>query len=117
MKTARSKAPLQWENVGDTQVLRLWQSEEYPQTSILRVSNAAYRKFFQDPKGFMAFVNEHNIFSKDVIVAGPWVSLSSVDQKDNPPDWVLTLVHGKRSTMIVAALPELELEDASSKTK
>jgi hypothetical protein len=120
MKAGRSDASLQWEKVGDEQVLKLWKlegPEKYPQISVLRVSNITYLKFFQDAKGFMEFVNEHPIFSKPVIVAGPWVSLSSADQKDEPADWVLTLVHGKMSTAIVAALPQLKLEDASSKTK
>jgi hypothetical protein len=40
-----------------------------------------------------------------------------VDQKDASPDWVLTMVHGKRSTMIVAALPQLKQEEASSKMR
>ena len=94
-------------------MMKLWQvegKEVWPQVSVLRVSNAQYLKFSQDPKGFMDFVNVHKLFSKPVIVAGPWVSLSSVDQKDDSSDWVLTLLHGKRSTMIVAALPQLKQE-------
>lgn len=120
LAAARSDASFQWENVDGAQVARLWQVEGasvYPQISVLRVSNNTYLKFSRDPKGFMKFVNAHKVFSKDVIVAGPWVSLSSVDQKDDPPDWVLTLVHGKMSTMIVAALPQLKQEDAGSKTQ
>jgi len=117
MKTPRSDASFQWENKGGEQVLRLWQKDVYPQIALLKVSNVSFLKFFQDPKSFMAFVNEHQVFSKAVIVAGPWVSLSSVDQKDQQPDWVLTLVHGKMSTMIVAALPQLKLEDDSSNKK
>jgi hypothetical protein len=115
---ARSDASLQWESVDGTQVLRIWQvdgASVYPQIAVLRVSNFTYLKFSQDPKGFVKFVNAHKVFSKDVLVAGPWVALSSVDQKDDPPDWVLTLVHGKMSTMIVAALPQLKQEDASPK--
>jgi hypothetical protein len=111
---------MQWEKVNGTQVMRIWQVEGkdiWPQISVLRVSNATYLKFSQDPKGFMKFVNEQKVFSKDVIVAGPWVSLSSVDQKDASPDWVLTMVHGKRSTIIVAALPQLKQEEASSKMR
>jgi hypothetical protein len=114
---ALSDVSIKWENIDGRQVLRVWQLEGpniYPQISVLRVSNDAYLKFSQDPKGFMSFVNGHKVFSKDVIVAGPWVSLSSVDQKSNPPDWVLTIVHGKKSTMIVSALPQLKQEDPGS---
>jgi hypothetical protein len=117
---ARSDVSIKWENVDGRQVLRVWQLEGpniYPQISVLRVSNDAYLKFSQDPKGFMNFVNAHKVFSKDVIVAGPWVSLSSVDQRSNPPDWVLTIVHGKKSTMIVSALPQLKHEDSGSDTQ
>jgi hypothetical protein len=116
----RSDVSVKWENVDGPQALRVWQLEGpniYPQISVLRVSNDAYLKFSQDPKSFMNFVNAHKVFSKDVIVAGPWVSLSSVDQKSNPPDWVLTIVHGKKSTMIVSALPQLKQEDPGSNTQ
>jgi hypothetical protein len=117
---AESEKPLRWEAAEGTQVLRLWQLEgpnTWPQISVLRVSNSTYLKFSQNPKGFMEFVNAHKVFSKDVILAGPWVSLSSVDQKNDPTDWVLTIEHGKMSTMIVSALPQLKLEDPDSQAK
>lgn len=110
LDTARTAATVRKENVDGIQVMRLWELESkelWPQIAVLRVSNASYLKFSQDPQGFMKFVNEHKIFSKDVIIAGPWVSLSSVEAKAGPSDWVLTLIHGKKSTMIVAALPQL----------
>jgi len=106
--------PLAWAKLtDDIQVLRTWQLEGadvYPQVSLLRVSNTAYQNYFRDPQGFMKFVNMNKVFSKDVIIAGPWVSLSSFDAKDESPDWVLTMVHGKMSTMIVSALPQLKQE-------
>jgi hypothetical protein len=42
-----------------------------------------------------------------VIEAGPWVTLSSAGEKNDPPNWDLMLSHGRTSTMIVAALPQL----------
>ncbi|MGB2899459.1 MAG: hypothetical protein WBB89_09350 [Candidatus Acidiferrum sp.] len=109
-------APLEWEKLRDgVQMLRVWQLEDpkaYPQISVLRVSNAEYLKFFQDPQGFVKFVNANKVFPKDVKVAGPWVTLSSYNP-NNPnddPDWVLTLVHGKLSYMVVSALPQLTQE-------
>lgn len=118
MKTVRSEAPLKWQNVEAGQVVRLWQLEgptAYPQVSVMRVSNSQYLKFSQNPRAFMEFVNQKKVFSKAVIEAGPWVTLSSVDQQGAPLEWVLTLLHGKRSTLIVAALPELKQEEANSK--
>jgi hypothetical protein len=58
----------------------------------------------------MEFVNKHHVFSKDVIVVGPSVALSSLGRKEDSQDLVLTLVHGKKSTMIVSAVPQLNWE-------
>jgi hypothetical protein len=113
-------APLEWEKLPDgVQMLRVWQLEGeklYPQVAVLRVSNAEYLKFFQDPQGFLKFVNANKVFSKDVIVAGPWVSLSSYVPKDETSGWLLTLYHGKLSTMLVSALPQLVQEYPAPKT-
>jgi hypothetical protein len=98
------------------QVLKVWQLEGqdvWPQISILRVSNATYLKYLQNPKGLVDFVNQNNIFSKAVIQAGPWVTLSSAGEKDGSPDWDLTLMHGKLSSMIVSALPQLPLDSGA----
>jgi hypothetical protein len=113
---------MKWQDVGTdgTQVMKVWEVEGadvWPQVSILRVSNATYLKFFQDPRGFMEFVNAEHVFSKDVIEADPWVSLPSVDDKDPSPEWVLATVHGKTSRMLVAALPKLKQEEDRSKMR
>lgn len=116
MNKARLDGHLQWENVASTQVLKVWELDGkpreavYPQICVMRISNSDYLRFAHDHKGFKQFVNDHQIFSKKIIVAGPWVSLSSVDGKRVPPDWILTMVHGKMSTMIVSALPQLKRE-------
>ena len=104
---------MEWQMIDDMQVLRVWELEGrdvWPQISILRVSNTTYLKYFQNPKDLVDFVNQNNIFSKAVIQAGPWVTLSSAGGKNGTPDWDLTLMHGKLSTMIVSALPQLPLE-------
>jgi hypothetical protein len=109
-----AKSSIQWETVDGSQVLKLWQLEgpkSWPQTTIVRVSNETYKKYSQDPRKFVKFVNVHKFFSKDVITAGPWVTLSSVEQDVDSPNWVLTLVHGKASTLIVSALPQLKTEE------
>jgi hypothetical protein len=111
-----ARASIKWETVDGSLVLKVWQLEganSWPQTTIVRVSNDSYKKYSQDPKRFVKFVNMHKFFSKDVITAGPWVTLSSVQQ--DVDWWVLTLVHGKASTMIVSALPQLKTEEAEPK--
>jgi hypothetical protein len=104
---------LKWEKLrAGTEVLKVWVLDGprvYPQVAVLRVSNAAYLEFSRDPKRFMKFVNLHQIFPKPVIVSGPWVSLSSIDQK--------AVVHGKMSSMIVSALPQLMQEHDDLKAK
>ena len=108
------KESAKWEKADDIQVLKLWELEGakvFPQVSILRVSNERYRKFFENPKGFGEFVNQHKIFSKDVITAGPWMTLSSVEQQADPPGWVLTALHGHMSTAVVSALPLLRMKN------
>jgi len=115
----KNLTPVQWEKLGeDVQVLRVWQLEgtsAYPQVSVLRVSDATYLKFFQDPQGFLKFVNANKVFSKDVIVAGPWVTLSSYVPQGQTSGWLLTLYHGKLSTMLVSALPSLIQEEPAPK--
>src|SRR5215470_10506578 len=81
--------------------------DKFPQVTILRVTNATYIKLLQDPQSLMEFVNKHKMFAKDVIQVGPWVSLSSVGKEQPPKCWVLTLLHGKLSTMLVSALPQI----------
>ena len=113
---ADQKTSLKWQKIDDMQVLKVWQLEGqdvWPQISILRVSNATYLKYFQNPKSLVDFVNQNNIFSKAVIQAGPWVTLSSAGEKAGSPDWDLTLMHGKLSRMIVSALPQLPLDSGA----
>lgn len=117
-ESARSGGPIQWEAVEGMQVLKLWKlekAEAWPQIDVLKVSNADYQKFSQNPKALMEIVNKNRFFSKDVIKAGPWVTLSSVEQDDDTDEWILTVEHGKMSTMIVSALPKLTLEKERKK--
>jgi hypothetical protein len=100
----------QWELVNGVQVLKVWQLEGkkvWPQVVIVRLSNSQYQKFSDNPEGFMQFVNQNKLYLIDVIKAGPWVTLSSVEGQAKPKEWLLTLMHGKQSTLIVGALPKL----------
>lgn len=112
---------LNWDKLKEgVEVLRVWELEgkdAYPQLAVVRVSNVDYYEFSKDPKEFMSFVNAKKIFSKDVIFSGPWVTLSAIDQKADQLGWVLTLLHGKLSWMIVSALPRLLQEYGERKTK
>lgn len=114
-KTEQKKMPSpKWVKLKDgAQILRVWHldpPESYPQIAVLRISNAKYLKFFEDPEGLKEFVNANEVFSKPVNTVGAWVTLSSFNpnnSKSADPDWVLTLVHGKLSYMVVSALPQL----------
>lgn len=104
----------------DISLLRVWQLEGkqyYPQVSVLRVSDATYLKFFQDPQGFLDFINGNNVFPVRARVVASWVSLSSVVPKDQASGWVLTCVHGKTSLTACSALPQLSAESSATKPK
>src|SRR5215472_6686566 len=74
------QSPVTWMDLGSgVKVLRVWQigdSSVWPQVAVLQVPNSFYLKYFQDPQGFMAFVNQNKVFSKDIITPGPWTTLS-----------------------------------------
>jgi hypothetical protein len=110
-----------WEPVGDIDVVKLWKLEgpnTWPEIVIVRMSNAEYQKYSHDPNAFMDFANKNALFSKPAILAGPWVGLSYVDKHEPPPDdWILLAEHGKMSSLIVAALPKLVVENKKIKAK
>jgi hypothetical protein len=120
-KTEQKKmTPLKWVKLKDgVHMLRVGQLEagEYPQISVLRVSNATYLKFFQDPEGFLNFVNENQVFPDRAEKVASWVSLSSYVPKDEADGWVLTCVHGKTTLMACSALTQLNQENPAPKTK
>jgi hypothetical protein len=102
----------------DVQVLRGWPSPDgkFPEVSVLRTSHATYTRFAQESQTYMNFLNDNKVFSKDVIFIGPWVTLSSAGETNHPPNWVLSLMHGKKSTVLTAALPQLTTDDDSCAT-
>ena len=105
------KPQVTWDDLAHgVKVLRVWQlgpPDTWPQEALMEMPNDVYRQYSQDPQGFMGFVNNSKVFSKDIILAGPWVTLSSFDGKGVSSDWIITMVHGKRSWMVVSALPKL----------
>lgn len=116
MITAELEAISHWTEADGIPVLKFWENpKEFPQTIVMKVSHSQYLKFSKDPEGFMKFVNDNHLFGKPVVFAGPWMSISSVGQRDEPSGWFLLAGHGKQSTMIVAALPELNNEDEKTR--
>jgi hypothetical protein len=118
--------PIDWENVDGTeyQVLRIWRLRHrledcasegkdgrLPEIAMLWISNSDYHKHMHSARDFMKFVNEKRFFSKDVLFLGPWITLSSPDEEEAPTEWLLTLEHGKRSTLVVTAVPRLKREE------
>jgi len=109
-----------WENVDGIQVMRVWQVEGkdvWPQIAVLRVSNATYLKFSQEPEEFKKFLNKHKVFSIDVIVVTPWKAPPSLNPKDDLADWVLLGVHKPKSTVLIAALRQWDMGEPSYKPK
>lgn len=119
-RTEKKKlATIEWEKLEEgTTLLKLWQLEgakAYPQVSVFRVSNETYLKFFQDPEGFLKFVNENNTFPVPARRIASWVSLSSFVPKEEVDGWVLTCVHGRTSLFACSALPQLSAEPPKTK--
>jgi hypothetical protein len=105
------KESVKWQTIDDIRLLKVWElngADVYPQVAILRVSDEIYEKFSRDPSKLFQFVNKNKVFSKPVKTAGPWVTLSSVEQESDPPEWTLTIIHGHLSGMIVSALPDIQ---------
>ena len=110
-----------WQRLGEMFVLKVWELENkggkevWPEVLLLRVTNSDYQKYAHRPKDFKDFLNQQKLFSKPVIIAGPWVTLASVDDEPPPENWILCVEHGKQSTVIVAALPELVLDEVENR--
>ncbi len=101
-----------WVKIDHTHVLKVWELEKnvWPEIALLRVPHQTYLKFFESCDKYMDFLNSNRIFSKDVILIGPWVTVSSVVPNHTATDWVLMMMHGKQSTVATSAIPSIKLE-------
>jgi hypothetical protein len=98
---------------GETlEVLRVWQLNEtghkWPETAILRVLTTGARQLAEDPAVLLQFLNDNDVFSKDVNVVTPQVLLEPGLTLCNPPHWNFILIHGKASNVFVILVPCFE---------
>ena len=81
---------------------RLWSDDEWPQVSVLKLSDDAYEEFRKNPA---KFINNNKIFPAPVNdPAGPGVLLTA--PKEPGGYWYVLTPHGHPSTMYSAVVPE-----------
>ncbi len=90
-------------------VLRVWQLNEaghkWPETAILRALTTGARQLAEDPAVLLQFLNDNDVFSKDVNVVTPQVSVQPGLALCNPPHWNFIVLHGKASNAVVVQVP------------
>lgn len=101
---APGKAPATWKTQANgIKAQHLWETtpRDWPQITLLKLSNDLYQEFVKDPS---AFATKQNIFGKAVQNGSRCVLLA------NPPegytgDWNVTLVHHNSSGMACSSSP------------
>ena len=95
---------------GETlEVLRVWQLNEtghkWPETAILRARTTAAKQQVEDDTALLQFLNDNDIFSKDVNAILPRVLVQPGLAPCNPPHWNFILMHGRASNTVVVEVP------------
>jgi hypothetical protein len=109
MKHKKKQAVPTWVTLpikGETlDVLRVWQlndtGHKWPEAAILRAQTPVARQLAQDSAVLLQFLNDHDVFSKDVNAVRPQVSVASPPVPCNPAHWDFVVIHGRASTAIV----------------
>jgi hypothetical protein len=109
MKHGKKQAAPTWVTLpinGETlDVLRVWQlndtGHKWPETAILRAQTTGARQLAQDNTVLLQFLNDNDIFSKDVNVVCPQVSVLSPPVPCSSAHWDFIVVHGRASTAVV----------------
>jgi hypothetical protein len=93
-------------------VLRVWQlndtSHKWPETAILRARTTGAKQQVENDGALLQFLNDNDIFSKDVNAILPRVSVPPGPVPCNPPHWNFLLVHGRASNTVVVEVPCFE---------
>ncbi|HXM21943.1 MAG TPA: hypothetical protein VN948_11845 [Terriglobales bacterium] len=93
-------------------VLRVWQlndaGHKWPQAAILRALTTGAKQLAEDHTVLLQFLNDNDVFSKDVKVVSPQVSVPPGPAPCNPPHWDFIVVHGRASTARVIQVPCFE---------
>jgi hypothetical protein len=93
-------------------VLRVWQlngaGHEWPEIAILRALTTGARTLAEDRTVLQQFLNDNDVFSKDVNAVIPEVSVPPGITPCNPPQWDFIVIHGRASTVCVIQVPCFE---------
>ena len=96
------KTPIKGETLD---VLRVWQlndaGHKWPEAAILRALTTGAKQLAEDPAVLLQFLNDNDVFSKDVNNVSPQVSVPPGPVACNPPHWDFVVIHGKASTVSV----------------
>ena len=98
---------------GETlEVLRVWQLKDdghkWPETAILRALTTGAKHLAEDNTVLLQFLNDNDVFSKDVNTIRPQVSVACGLAPCSPPHWNFVLIHGKASNVMVVEVPCFE---------
>jgi hypothetical protein len=93
-------------------VLRVWQlngtGHKWPETAILRALTTGARQLAEDDAVLLQFLNDNDVFSKDVKAVRPQVSVPAGKKPCKPPHWDFVIYHGKASNVVVVHVPCFE---------
>jgi hypothetical protein len=98
---------------GETlEVLRVWQlndtGHKWPEAAILRALTTAAKQLAEDNTVLLQFLNDNNVFSKDVNAISPQVSVPPGPLPCSHLHWNYVVFHGKASNAVVAQIPCFE---------
>ena len=103
------KLPINGEKL---EVLRVWQlkatGHKWTETAILRARTTGAKQQVEDDTTLLKFLNDNDIFSKDVNAILPRVSVPPAPVPCNPPHWDFIVIHGKASNAVVVHVPCFE---------
>ena len=90
-------------------VLRVWQlndsTHKWPETATLRARTAGAKQLVEDDTILLQFLNDNDVFSKDVNAILPRVSVPPGPVPCNPPHWNFVVIHGRASNAVVVEVP------------
>jgi hypothetical protein len=111
-KKKNQNAPT-WDTIpinGETlDVLRVWQlndaAHKWPETAILRAKTTAAKLLAEDQTVLLPFLNDNDVFSKDVNAITSQTSATPGPVPCNTPHWDFIVIHGRASNAIVIEVP------------
>jgi hypothetical protein len=93
-------------------VLRVWQlsdaGHKWPEVAILRARTTGAKQLLEDGTVLLQFLNDNDIFSKDVNAILPQVSVPPEPEPCKVPHWDFVVIHGKASNAVVIEVPCFE---------